>query len=124
MKTKREIRIGCKYQGAPLDLIIQGIDARDYQWFDGYFESHLAHNPDFLLEFLQNLATVPEKEVFMIQKMIERLFYQAKITWINDGLKENSERDPDFLRGLILNIGVIPRKKVKEAQIAIAQIFC
>jgi hypothetical protein len=121
---QQKCRTDCKYQGTALDLIIQATDARDHLWFDGYFEECLAHDSEFLLELLKNLGSVPKEEVFMIQRMLERLFYSTKVIMIDGDLEVNSSKNPDFLRGLVLNIGTIPREKVEETQQAIAQTFC
>lgn len=121
---KQPSRSDCKYQGTALDLIVQATDTRDYGWFDGYFEKRLAHSTEFLRELLQNLGTVPEEEVFMIKRMLKRLFCQASGARIDGGFEEDLTHDPVFLRGIILNVGIIPRKEVKSAQQAIAQIFC
>jgi hypothetical protein len=121
---QQKCRTDCKYQGTALDLIIQATDARDHLWFDGYFEERLAHDSEFLLELLKNLGSVSKEEVFMIQRMLERLFCQANVTRTDGVLGVNSSRNPDFIRGLVLNIGIIPREKVEEAQRAIALTFC
>lgn len=67
-------RDDCKYQGTALDLINRATDAKDYRWFDGYFEKNLAHDPKFLRELIFNIGKASKDEVFGIRLMLIRLF--------------------------------------------------
>jgi hypothetical protein len=113
-----------KYPGKALERLIRAMGARDIQWFDGYFEERLAHDPGYLFELLAELASVSEDEIFMDAALLKRLFRESSALDIDANLQANRVSDPEFLRGLVLGIAQTSRNEIKAKQKILAGVFC